>query len=206
MATLRQRWETTWQRLLPAAPPATLFDDLERRYQEAHRHYHTLQHLEECFAALDALRPGGADATAIELALWFHDAIYDVHRHDNEERSAAWAASCLARTGVPQTLVDRVTSLILATRHHVPSADPDTCVLIDADLAILAAPPARFHEYERQIRAEYAHVPEQVFAQKRRQILDDFLRRPVLFVTPAFHAQLEWQARLNLAEALQRLT
>ena len=206
MPTLRQRWETTWQRLLPAAPPATLFDDLERRYREAHRHYHTLQHLEECFAALDALRPDGSDATAIELALWFHDAVYDVHRHDNEERSAAWAASILARAGVPQALVDKVTSLILATRHHVPSADPDACVLVDADLAILGAPPARFREYERQIRAEYAHVPEPVFTQKRRQILEDFLRRPALFVTPAFNAWYERQARYNLADALQRLT
>ena len=205
MPTLRQRWETTWQRLLPAAPPATLFDDLERRYREAHRHYHTLQHLEECFAALDALRPDGSDATAIELALWFHDAVYDVHRHDNEERSAAWAASILARAGVPQALVDKVTSLILATRRHVPSADPDACVLLDVDLAILGAPPARFQEYERQIRAEYAHVPEQVFAQKRRQILEDFLRRPALFVTPAFNARYERQARHNLAETLQRL-
>jgi len=206
MPILRQRWQTTWQRLAPAAPPATLFDDLERRYREAHRHYHTLQHLEECFAALDALRPDGSDATAIELALWFHDAVYDVHRHDNEERSAAWAASILARAGVPQALVDQVTSLILATRHHVPSTDPDACMLVDVDLAILGAPPARFREYERQIRAEYAHVPEPVFAQKRRQILEDFLRRPALFVTPAFNARYERQARYNLAEALQRLT
>jgi predicted metal-dependent HD superfamily phosphohydrolase len=50
------------------------------------------------------------------------------------------------------------------------------------------------------------HVPEQVFAQKRRQILEDFLRRPVLFVSPAFNAHLERQARRNLAEALRRLT
>ena len=206
MPTLHQRWETTWQRLAPAAPSATLFDDLERRYREAHRHYHTLQHLEECFAALDALRPDGTDATAIELALWFHDAIYDVHRHDNEERSAAWAASILVQAGVPQAMVDKVALLILATRHHVSSSDPDACVLVDVDLAILGAPPARFQEYERQIRAEYAHVPEQVFAQKRRQILEDFLRRPVLFVTPAFNARLERQARHNLAEALRRLT
>jgi predicted metal-dependent HD superfamily phosphohydrolase len=206
MPTLHQRWESTWQRLAPGAPPAGLFDDLERRYREAHRHYHTLQHLEECFAALDALRPGGTDVTAVELALWFHDAIYDVHRHDNEERSAAWAASSLVRAGVPQTMVDKVASLILATRHHDPCPDPDACLLADADLAILGAPPARFREYERQIRAEYAHVPEPVFAQKRRQILEDFLRRPVLFVTPAFNAWYERQARHNLAEALQRLT
>jgi predicted metal-dependent HD superfamily phosphohydrolase len=205
MPALRARWTTTWQALPTASPPAALFDDLERRYREPQRHYHTLQHLEECFAALDVLRPPGADATAIELALWFHDAIYDVHRHDNEERSAAWAASCLADAGVPRPIIDKVTALILATRHHAAGTDPDTCLLVDADLAILGAPPARFDEYERQIRAEYAHVPDDVFAHKRGEILETFLQRPSLFATPAGRARYEDQARRNLAAALARL-
>lgn len=205
MPTLRERWTTTWQTLPSASPPSGLFAELERRYREPQRHYHTLQHLEECFAALDGVRPHGADTAAIELAPWFHDAIYDVHRHDNEERSAAWATSCLESAGVPQPSVDKVTALILATRHHAAGADPEACLLVDVDLAILAAPPARFREYERQIRAEYAHVPDDAFAHRRSEILKDFLRRPALFATPAGRARYEGQARINLSEALARL-
>ena len=104
MPTLRERWMTTWHGLSPIVPPPTLFDEVERRYREAHRHYHTLQHLEECFAALDDMRSDCTDTTAIELALWFHDAIYDVHRHDNEARSAAWAALSLERAGGPRAI------------------------------------------------------------------------------------------------------
>ena len=205
LPTLQDRWMTTWQGLPSNSAPPDLFAELERRYREAHRHYHTVRHLEECFAALDDLRPAGSDTTAIELALWFHDAIYDVHRHDNEERSAAWAASCLADAGVPRPTVDKVTALILATRHHAAGTDPDAYLLVDADLAILGAAPARFREYEQQIRAEYAHVPDDLFTHKRREILKDFLRRPALFATPAGRARYEEQARINLSEALARL-
>ncbi len=205
MPTLRERWITTWQGLPSSSAPPDLFAELERRYREAQRHYHTLRHLEECFAALDDVRPAGGDTTAIELALWFHDAIYDVHRHDNEERSAAWAASCLQSAGVARPTVDRVTSLILATQHHAAGTDPEASLLVDVDLAILGAAPPRFREYERQIRAEYAHVPDEVFAHKRREILEDFLRRPALFATPAGRARYERQARINLSEALARL-
>lgn len=205
MPTLRERWMTTWQGLPSIPAPPDLFAELERRYREAQRHYHTLRHLEECFAALDDMRTAGDDTTAIELALWFHDAIYDVHRHDNEEQSAAWAASCLERAGVPRPTVDKVTALILATRHHAAGADPEACLLVDTDLAILGAAPPRFREYERQIRAEYAHVPDDVFAHKRREILEEFLQRPALFATPAGRARYEGQARINLSEALARL-
>jgi predicted metal-dependent HD superfamily phosphohydrolase len=224
MPSLRQRWDATWQRLrsaatatvagTPAAAPAAalsdtapdaLFAELERRYREPQRHYHTLQHLEECFAALDEARPDMDDAVAVELALWFHDAVYDVHRHDNEERSAALATARLTQAGVPPTRIAAVADLILATRHHAPAAGSAAAALVDVDLAILGAAPVRFAEYERQIRAEYAQVPDDVFVPARRRILEHFLQRPVLFATPALRTRHERQARINLAAALQRL-
>ena len=210
MPTLRERWASTWQHLSPALPPpalpAALLADLEARYREPQRHYHTLQHLEECFAALDAVRPDVADAAAVELALWFHDAVYDVHRRDNEARSADLAVASLRGAGLPDALVARVAALILATRDHAAAdADADAAALLDADLAILGAAPARFDEYERQIRAEYAHVPDDVFVPARRRILDEFLHRPSLFATPGFRTRFGRQARVNLETALRRL-
>lgn len=220
MPGLQQRWNATWQRLRAAAaatvasiPAAALSDpgldalfaELERRYREPQRHYHTLQHLEECFAMLDAARPDMDDAAAVELALWFHDAVYDAHRHDNEERSAALATARLTQAGMPPARVAGVADLILATRHHAPAAGTDAAILVDVDLAILGAAPARFDAYERQIRAEYAHVPDDVFVPARRRILEHFLQRPVLFATPALRMRHERQARINLAAALQRL-
>jgi predicted metal-dependent HD superfamily phosphohydrolase len=205
LPALRQRWTMTWNRLARPAP-APLFDELAARYSEPQRRYHTLQHLDECFTRLDELRADMCDAAAVELALWFHDAVYDVRRGDNEARSADWAAACLADAGVPAVLIGKVQALIMATCRHDAAGDPDTMALVDADLAILGMAGARFLEYEAQIRAEYAHVPDPVFTSKRRDVLAHFLLRPAIFATRTFALRYEEQARDNLAAALQRLS
>ena len=78
----------------------------------------------------------------------------------------------------------------------------DEQVLVDVDLAILGAAPARFAEYELQIREEYAHVPGFLFRMKRRAILKSFLDRLAIYSTPLLREQLESRARINLATAI----
>ena len=200
------RWHETWT-LLDLAPPAAWLARLLERYREPGRHYHTLQHLDECFAAFDLLRGEARRPGEIALALWFHDAVYDVRRHDNEAESAALALECLA--GADDDLRGRVAALILATRHHGTGGgadkddDNDSAILLDIDLAILGAPARRFAEYEAQIRAEYAHVPADVYREKRREVLRGFLERPRLYATAIFHETIEDQARANLAASLR---
>jgi predicted metal-dependent HD superfamily phosphohydrolase len=205
MLTLRQRWQETWQPLALQAPTDSLFDELVAHYQELHRHYHTLQHLHECFAMLDELRPDVEPVGEIALAIWFHDAIYDVRRQDNEQASAAWAGACLAKAAVPEATVRQVQRLIMATRHHQPAGDAHMQVLLDVDLSILGAEPARFAEYEQQIRAEYRHVPDAVFVARRRQVLAEFVRRPRIFNTSWCYERYEQRAQENLANALRKL-
>ena len=190
------RWQATWAQLeldAPAGLPALL-----ARYREPQRHYHTLQHLEECFAAFDLLRSQAARPGEIELALWFHDAVYDPTRRDNEALSAELAADCLRSAGADADVIDRVRSMILATRHHEAGDDGDCAILLDADLAILGAAPTRFADYERQIRAEYAHVPDDAYRIGRGKVLAGFLERPRLYLTALFFERYEQQARRNL--------
>lgn len=73
----------TWERLGAPAPEA-LFDQLAFAYSEPHRKYHTVQHLLECFALFDQVRNEPGNTVSVELALWFHDAVYDTHAPDNE--------------------------------------------------------------------------------------------------------------------------
>jgi predicted metal-dependent HD superfamily phosphohydrolase len=200
----RDRWERAWQ-LLNRPAPAALLPELLDRYREPQRHYHTLQHLDECLTLLgdvtQAERPG-----EVALALWFHDAVYDVHGHDNEAQSAAWARRALYEAGAPDDVAGRVHALIMATRHDAaPSADDcDMQLLVDIDLSILGAEPARFAEYEQQIRAEYAHVPAVLFKAGRRAILAGFLARQPLYLTAPVRALREEQAHVNLQAALQK--
>lgn len=202
MSTLLEpRWQLLWQGLDRPAP-AGLVDALLQAWSEPPRHYHTLQHLEECLAHFDTLRHLAEHPAEIELALWFHDSVYDVHARDNEARSAAWADSALLAAGLAPDRRRRVHELIMATCHDALPASPDAKLLTDIDLAILAASPARFAEYESQIRAEYAHVPQALFLDKRRQVLLGFLERERIFQTPSFHAQREAAARRNLMQAI----
>ncbi|MCS0589619.1 hypothetical protein ACFQ09_21655 [Massilia norwichensis] len=195
------RWRRTWQDLalpLPESKHASGLADLLARYREPQRHYHTLQHLGESFAVLDSLLHTAAQPGELALALWFHDAIHDVRRHDNEQRSAELALACLAAVGATPPLMRRVWELILATRHHEAASDPDLAILLDADLAILGAPRVRFAEYEDQVRTEYAHVPQDAWAEGRAKVLHRFLARPRIYTTPAIFTRLEDQARTNL--------
>jgi predicted metal-dependent HD superfamily phosphohydrolase len=199
------RWRQSWALLGLPAPDDVVLDALLARYREPQRRYHTLLHLEECFAALDALIDMASAPGAVELALWYHDAVYDPRRHDNEALSAALAAECLYQAGAGTMLVDRVASMILATRSHDAGGDPDCAILLDADLAILAAPWPRFAEYDAQIRAEHAHVPQTDYRAGRARVLRGFLERPRIYASARFAGAREAQARTNLARALAGL-
>ncbi|MBD8529869.1 MULTISPECIES: N-methyl-D-aspartate receptor NMDAR2C subunit [unclassified Massilia] len=201
MKHVEERWQQLWQ-AIGSPPPAGLLDALLAAWREPQRHYHTLQHLEECLDHFDAMRAQSDHACEIELALWFHDAVYDVHAHDNEARSAGWALRALAGAGLAPASCERVAALVMATAAHAPSAAPDAQVLTDIDLAILGAPLPRFAEYERQIRAEYAHVPAALFAAKRKAVLRGFLERARIYQTAHFRTHLESQARANLVGAI----
>lgn len=128
--------------------------------------------------------------------------MYDVQGHDNEIRSADWARDALNAAGVEPAAAQRVHDLVMATCHDALPVGIDATLLVDIDLAILGAPPARFAEYEAQIRAEYAHVPPAVFEPRRRCILTRFLAREPLYQTPGMRERCEAQARLNLQQAI----
>jgi predicted metal-dependent HD superfamily phosphohydrolase len=199
-------WRRLWMALSVEVVPGGLFNQLVRAYGEPQRHYHTLQHLRECLAHFDAASPLARRPGEVELALCFHDAVYDPQRHDNEQRSAEWARSSIVAAGCDAAVAERVAQLVLATaRHEAAADDPDAQLLLDIDLAILGAAPARFDEYERQVRAEYAHVDETEFRGGRARILAGFLARPRLYATQPFHDALEQHARDNIARSLSAL-
>jgi predicted metal-dependent HD superfamily phosphohydrolase len=201
MSPLDISWNTAWK-ALALEPPPGLVEALRRRYDEPHRKYHTLQHLGECLAL--AGRDGllAEQPAEVVIALWFHDAVYDVHRHDNEAASAAWAREALLEAGVRAERVERVQALVMATRHDAEPAPGDARLVVDIDLAILGAERERFDEYELQIREEYAHVPPEIFRAKRGEILQSFLDRPAIFGTPTYRERFEAKARENLARAI----
>ena len=197
------RWIATW-RTLAARPFDGERDMLLKRYDEPARHYHTRQHLEECLVRWDQVRARAADPAAAEIALWYHDAVYDTHRADNEAQSADLAGVALTTAGVKAATVERVQELIMATTHAAPPSSPEAALVVDVDLGILAAGAERFDEYERQVREEYSWVPGILFRKKRADVLRGFLARERIFTSGAFDAD-EVPARENLTRSLGKL-
>lgn len=209
MEILTPVFAASWARACKALAVSgheALRDELLARYAEPHRKYHTLQHLQECLVTLSDAAQKQQYPGEVEMALWFHDAIYDTARHDNEALSAQWATEALTQAGVEASAVQRIHALVMATRHSVAPQTADEKLLVDVDLAILGATPVRFDEYEQQVRDEYAFVPEDVFRSRRKDILAGFLTRPALYATTGFHARLEAAARANLARSLAQLS
>lgn len=203
---LARRWNDLWARLRLQIPPEAEVAVLLARYREPHRAYHTELHLRECLEWLDRLRALARDPAALELAIWYHDAVYRPRRSDNEQASADLATADLRAAGAIDTLIAEVSALILATTHRATPPPGDTALLADIDLAILGAPAPRYAEYEAQIRAEYRWVPGFVFRSRRAALLREFLARPRLYSTPELFDRLEAQARLNLAHAIHELS
>lgn len=198
-------WRRAWSGVGGPGETEDLRDRLLAAWSEPQRRYHTLQHLEECLWQFEAHADLARRPAEVELALWFHDAVYEVRATDNEQRSAEWAVAALSVAGVDADARARVQAMVMATRHRAAPGAPDEALLVDIDLSILGADAERFDEYEVQVRQEYAWVPGPIFRRKRRAVLEQFLARPSIFWTPAFHDALEARARENLARSLRRL-
>ncbi len=195
-------WQRAWRALALPGDGVVLRDELLGAYARPERHYHTQQHLAECLALFDEYAALASDPGAVEVALWFHDAIYQPSRSDNEVLSASWARAALGEVGAPSEQLDTIEALILATVHTAMPPGPDPQLLVDIDLSILGASPQRFAEYDAQIRREYAFVPTVVYRQKRRSVLRSFLNRASIYRTEPFRDRFEKQARDNLYAAI----
>ena len=176
------------------------FADLAARYSDPARSYHTLRHVAEVLDTIDGLRDQARDLAAVRFAAWFHDAVYDTHARDNEERSADLAGEVLRGLHVPDGTTAAARGLILLTAsHRADPSDRDGQVLLDADLAVLGAPADQYAAYSRAIRQEYAWVPEEQYRLGRKQVLEGFLRRERIYHLDAMYSAREIQARRNLA-------
>lgn len=202
---IEQRWCELWEKLGARGNPRMVFARLKEAYSEPHRAYHNLQHIQECLDTLEAAKSLASSPEVLALAIWFHDFVYDTHRADNEEQSAALLQKVADEQGIADSLANGACELVLATKSHSGTGHPDIALMIDIDLKILGETSERFTEYEQQIRREYEWVPRDVFASKRAEILERFLERPFIYNTDFFRARYEATARLNLQQSMELL-
>ena len=195
------RWQALSHRLSILADEET-YSGLIAAHAETHRAYHTLEHIAACLSHLDAVRDETERPDEIEMALWFHDAIYDPFSGSNEEDSAEWAADWLQDRGAAKPVIARIADHILATKSHNAPDTLDGQYMLDIDLSILGTPPEVYDVFEQNIRREYKRVPRFIFKKKRKAILEGFLSRDAIYSTAYFSQKLEGKARVNLKRAI----
>ena len=183
-----------------------IFEFVAAHYSHPERAYHNLHHVAELLRLLSAFRKKLNDYPALCFAVWFHDVIYEPQRQDNEEKSAEVAGAMLGGLNAPTPIIETARQLILATKTHEAGAlSTDAQFFLDADLSILGAPAEIYAQYSAAIRSEYSHVPDALYRQARKEILQGFLNRTQIYRTNDLRARFETQARENIAQELRLL-
>jgi predicted metal-dependent HD superfamily phosphohydrolase len=182
-------------------------------YSEPERHYHTLQHLEECLSEPE-IDEGPIDDQAVKLAIYYHDAVMifsgEEQKYTNEELSAMLLIDHAQIQWVDKLNADinLAAKMIEMTAEHGqvrPKLLTEVHLMLDIDLAILGREEKRFDEYEAQIRREYAFVPDKVFYPARERILRSFLALSDgagIYVTKSLKERYEERARANIQRSL----
>lgn len=200
----RERFEALWGRCIGDGAGA-VFDELEALYREPHRRYHTAGHIEHCLDRLDLAAGCMDEPDAVEMALWFHDAIYDVPGQENELRSAELFAARAAGRG-SEHFRSKVHRLIMATCHlDRPPATLDESFMVDIDLSSFGLPWEEFLRDSRAVRAELPHLTDAEFHPRQRKFLESLVSRPVFCFTEFFRDRHEARARANIERLCARL-
>jgi predicted metal-dependent HD superfamily phosphohydrolase len=211
--TLLHHWNDLLRRVRGTRPgaglpdPAPYGERLLAAWAEPQRRHHGTDHLIAVLGHVDELAEYAADADAVLLAAWFHDAVHVPERSQNEERSARLAERALPEAGVGERATAEVARLVRLTVTHDPAeGDRNGEVLCDADLAVLAGGPEAYARYAAGVREEYAFVPDAEFRAGRREVLHHLLAMERLFRTPLGHDRWEARARRNLSTELDLLS
>lgn len=202
---MSERFKQLWDGLGCLGLHGPEFQFLCDSYSQPGRFYHNLDHVEAC---LDDFREV-ADLTdtpeLVELAIWYHDVIYDVNRNDNELKSADVAAAVCSRVGLCKESAKQIHDLILITKHDRMPESINQKIIVDVDLAVLGKPWQEYDKYRKAIRREYAHVADGDFRKGRIQILRSFLEKPSLYSLDCFKGKYYSQAVENIQREISEL-
>lgn len=174
-------FENYWRGLKIGIAPYPVYMLLAKTYSNVNNVYHNWSHILRCLAVLDSSSLGitAINKKAVVAAIWFHDAVYDPAKSDNEQQSADLAWNLYRnKVGWKPNECDELRQIILDTTHKndVPFRRFDSRVVCDIDLSILASDAALYNFYASAIRWEYSFVSDDVYRQHRVSALNNLLK------------------------------
>jgi predicted metal-dependent HD superfamily phosphohydrolase len=183
---LKQRFWTP----LAAQHKAGAWDELNARYSEIERAYHSWIHIADLLRKLEDLSDLAVCPSIIATAIFWHDSVYltrSANGHPRTDRENVKDSAELFRT---YTLLDRpsryaVYNMIMATSDHrrakaesphYPGFSDDLDLFLDLDLSSLGGSWKEFKDNFTRIRSEFFWLPESDFLFLQIQNLEKFAR------------------------------
>lgn len=200
--------KTKWQELMnhfKIVNDFGMYEKLINAYSEEHRHYHTLDHINHIFKIWNKCEVSAHKPKELELAIFFHDFIYNTSSTQNELMSAEVAKDFLSKNPIDKRSVNRVYSLILSTKHSYSLNEVDQKLLSDLDLSILGEESRTFDLYESNIRKEFQSVPKPIYIRERIKLLKKFLDKNFIYHNEHFKIKYESMARTNIQRSINHL-
>lgn len=189
----------------------TAWEELSTLYQEKGRAYHSLSHISHMLDLMDEHISEKSRSIELELAIWYHDVIYDPLSKENEVRSADLAKRRLSSYSIlSDESLESIYLLILSTQGHTARIDGEGRLqnewMLDLDLSILGAEKEGYKLYTQQIRQEYHMYSPEDYKMGRSQVLKSFLQRKEIYFSDLFKQLFEEKARENLRNEIEDLS
>ena len=203
---LKQYWQQLIEQCeLNSDDCAPIFSGIISAYEQPHRVYHNLSHLQHFWSVLGSLPDSVEVNPAMQLALWYHDIVYQPGKSDNEIKSTQRLIADNISLKFSDYILNTACQLIMATQTHKPRGDLNCSYFLDADMAILGSDTDSYQVYSRAVADEHQQIPSFFYRRGRKKFLTQTLAQPLIFHTPHFNQMFEAQARINLQNELAHL-
>ena len=169
------------------------------------RHYHTLDHIEVLLEAIKDFQPRPAERVKLELAIWFHDYVYDPKGFDNELLSMKEFEMFGIRTRMAPKDIKEISNLIMDTRHIYEPVTRLGKIIADVDLKQLSILEER-EKNDQNVRKEYSFLTDGEWVNGRIRFLKGMLNKEHIYHTSEYRGALEDTARHNLQLEIDYLT
>ena len=148
--------------------------DLERRWHEPHRYYHNINHLATMMTDIETnvffKELSKYEKHSLMLAAFFHDAVYNPKKDDNEEQSVKLFTKYFG--GADLKMFDTVCGLIMVTKYRKRPVTKLKRILWDADNAGFKKGYEHLFKTEKLIQKEYAYLPKEKFREGKIKFLE----------------------------------
>lgn len=202
----KERFIELWSRCVEdgSADAESVYNLIEAHYSEAHRFYHTSHHIEHCLSQFDLAISEMLEPDAVEMALWFHDVIYDVPTSENERRSAELFRD-KTHGRVDKEFGCNVFDMILITMHRDLPYKHDDKLIVDIDLSSFGLPWEDCERESKNVRSEFAHKTDQEFYASHVKFMQSLLARDSFYTSDFFRDHYEETARKNVQRLIDQV-